>query len=126
MGLAYFGIGMLWVVYAGYQENYYLSSVRNIPKEQQDYPLGLVIMISVIMAIHLVILLALSRTYKNYPLSSAVGMFLISLSVAFLVVLGAMHSPPAWSVFALWEAILLAITFVIMVVSFFKKIWSYK
>lgn len=38
-GLGYVIVGLLATIYAGFQENYYLTNVRNIPFEQQTYPL---------------------------------------------------------------------------------------
>lgn len=121
-GLGYVIVGLHTTIYAGFQENYYLTNVRNIPFEQQTYPFGLVGLIGGFMLIHILMLLFLARQFARHPYLSIITALGVTFGFVCLVIVGSMHSPSAWAVFAIWEVVVLVAVVITSMIELFKKL----
>lgn len=121
-GIVYFFIGIIFIVKAGFEINSFSLRYMEFPNEPQPYPFGLVIMLGVMMLVHIGILLLLAKSFKYHPWISVLLAFVVTFGFLFLVMLGSMHSPPVWSIFAIWEVVLLAFLIVFSIMGIFKKL----
>ena len=108
LALAVWVLGILGVALAGFRPDPYLTAVRALPLPH-PYPTNTVLWVSLFISAQVVALLIALRPH-SFRASWGRALVAVVISVGFLGigVLGAMLSPPPWSVYLLWLFAMLA------------------
>lgn len=110
-------LGIIAVIFSGFQSNSYLEHVRNIPPPH-PYPVDNVFWVILFMTLQTTLLIAVLRP-ASYSRSWGRALTAVVISLCFFAfgAIGSMHSPPPWGVYLAW---LLVITIAIIILS----LWS--